>query len=963
MGTFSDLNSGGGGGSYRQLNGPAPAPKPAPQSAAAGGDARKSADYAKLMASAKQTNDATNATLGKMGWLGQRAAQAYDQAQGAISSLPFAGDLLGLGAKGIAMANNAVAGATGGQTINSDAAYAAAKDSFGKQRAQAYARHPLTTGATSLAGMIAAPAAAGTKAAGLLAKVGEAAPAVADAAAAVGNVANKVAPAGSLARSALSGGLLGGLYGAGEGEGADRLRNAGAGALYGGLLGGGLHLAAPFVGALAGAGQDAARGVGKFFSKPFGAEVADLGPTPADLEQARAAAANLAARTGLKTPEAFAARAAEKFGDKPASAAEVIGRTGVTQLGAVGRRAGDTAQNLEDLLRARAGGASERIAGDFTKDLGVSPEASAGNIDSIVEQGQKAAGDLYTKALAGEGGITNTALEEIQQRPIVQEAMKAVQRSAANRGKLAQGLTMGRVEVPEAAQGVSPQAAPDIGRTPIAPTAEPPVLPAAPEVKVPRGPAEQPSQGPSLLTFLRNRGLGIDSAEPEAGDIAGRGMRISLREGGGKLDDHALAAADAGYFPELNGQRPTIPQLLDAMDQEARGAKRYAASAEPGAQGRFDARMAAEAQNRALESEQAGRQADSDAAFRQQQSADQMSQADWDKFMGEVGPNPDDWRSLATGTEAPQGGGTGVNAPRYEPALQEAPTAASWDAVKKKLGQLVERDPAGRAVTSGAVGDKNADLIAADRALTGALAGDEQGAGGALPPEYRQALDVSGDYLGQRAAFDRLSGKLTQSDTRTFGKLWKSLKTPAEQDAGRAALAHDVRRMADAGLLRGGKFSTPGIQGKLELAFGGKGNTAAFLRKMDQEASLARTGGQMMPGNGSGTAGWQNALQGDTETPLSEAAIEAAGHTATGNAIGGVKTLAKAYAQKVGAYGKTAGMPVHVLNEYGRLLALSPEEFATFLQGRDPQTFRVIGDLPGRLGAALSTHFTQAADQ
>src|SRR6516165_10787492 len=122
MGVYSDLDSGqGGGGSFRQMDGQSPAPKPK----APGGDPRKSQDYADMMAAAKRTNDATDATLNNMGWLGKRAAQAYDQGVGALSGLPFAGDIAGFGAKGGAIASNAISGLTGGREIDPDAAFAA----------------------------------------------------------------------------------------------------------------------------------------------------------------------------------------------------------------------------------------------------------------------------------------------------------------------------------------------------------------------------------------------------------------------------------------------------------------------------------------------------------------------------------------------------------------------------------------------------------------------------------------------------------------------------------------------------------------------------------------------------------------------------------------------------------------------------------------------------------------------
>jgi len=87
--------------------------------------------------------------------------------------------------------------------------------------------------------------------------------------------------------------------------------------------------------------------------------------------------------------------------------------------------------------------------------------------------------------------------------------------------------------------------------------------------------------GPSLLEFLAKRGgvrdPGGDLAAMDAGlwHQGKPGMRKLLNDAGESMDDAALAAWEAGYFPDL-GERPDINSLLDAMGEELRGTPRHA---------------------------------------------------------------------------------------------------------------------------------------------------------------------------------------------------------------------------------------------------------------------------------------------------------------------------------------------------------------------------------------------------
>lgn len=85
--------------------------------------------------------------------------------------------------------------------------------------------------------------------------------------------------------------------------------------------------------------------------------------------------------------------------------------------------------------------------------------------------------------------------------------------------------------------------------------------------------------GPSLVEFLRERGIVDDGGELGSMD-ADKGLapfqRRLINEEGVSLDDAALFATEAGYFPDLGTDgRADINQLLEAVDAELRGSPVY----------------------------------------------------------------------------------------------------------------------------------------------------------------------------------------------------------------------------------------------------------------------------------------------------------------------------------------------------------------------------------------------------
>lgn len=86
---------------------------------------------------------------------------------------------------------------------------------------------------------------------------------------------------------------------------------------------------------------------------------------------------------------------------------------------------------------------------------------------------------------------------------------------------------------------------------------------------------EKENKGDSLITFIIKRG-GLKDVGGELKNMDAQKQRIGLinNKSGNSFDDIALAAWEHGYFPS-HSERPTINDLLEAIDAELFGKKRY----------------------------------------------------------------------------------------------------------------------------------------------------------------------------------------------------------------------------------------------------------------------------------------------------------------------------------------------------------------------------------------------------
>lgn len=99
------------------------------------------------------------------------------------------------------------------------------------------------------------------------------------------------------------------------------------------------------------------------------------------------------------------------------------------------------------------------------------------------------------------------------------------------------------------------------------------------EIRGDKLPKQQEAFGNTLLEFARKRGIKDDRGDLAAMDVdiaKMPGMRNLMREDGQSIDDVALAAQEAGFFDELEEERVTINQFLDAVADELKGQPKFA---------------------------------------------------------------------------------------------------------------------------------------------------------------------------------------------------------------------------------------------------------------------------------------------------------------------------------------------------------------------------------------------------
>lgn len=114
--------------------------------------------------------------------------------------------------------------------------------------------------------------------------------------------------------------------------------------------------------------------------------------------------------------------------------AEALGQPGKAALAALARRPGATGDALNAEVATRQLGRPSRLLDAFAQASGVSPEAAAGDIQTLVKSGRAAAAPLYEEAYAA-GPMDSPALRELMARPSVKKALRNAVSIAAEEGR------------------------------------------------------------------------------------------------------------------------------------------------------------------------------------------------------------------------------------------------------------------------------------------------------------------------------------------------------------------------------------------------------------------------------------------------------------------------------------------------------------------------------------------------
>jgi hypothetical protein len=279
--------------------------------------------------------------------------------------------------------------------------------------------------------------------------------------------------------------------------------------------------------------------------------------------------------------------------------------------------------------------------------------------------------------------------------------------------------------------------------------------------------------------------------------------------------------------------------------------------------------------------------------------------------------------SMLNAGENPEAHGlvvTGANeAGLPETVTMKAPTAVTWDRIKKAVADQVERHPITNKPLPNSASAGNRDVAVASRDLTGALR--------EAIPGYGDALDASGDYLSHAAAFDRVKGAVfkTQTTAADFAKMWSGFSS-SQAEAARASIANDFHQLAQIGRLKPQLFNTPSVRAKLTAAFG-PDKTQVLVNRVEQEALLAK-GQRMTPGSNSTTG--ESAFAGEEQDQAHGLIARGAVRALTGDAHGAVRDLGRTVVSGMLAPVRGAATPLAeaARNEVGRLLQLRPSELA-----------------------------------
>lgn len=247
---------------------------------------------------------------------------------------------------------------------------------------------------------------------------------------------------------------------------------------------------------------------------------------------------------------------------------------------ALSRLPGPTRPLVRDVAVPRQTGQGERIQTAITRDLG--PVANVREAsEGLIKTAQAKAGPFYEKAYAAPGfDRVYPQIESMLDRPSMKGAISRAFRIAQEEGR--DPTALGFIVKENGDIGLVPQT----GRYSSAPVMDPRADLSRETVRGANG-SEFQKVGPTdLVGWLRRNGgiqdqggdlshMGLNNAPRRGMDHVGQEHRFGplVADSGMNLDDAAVRAWEAGYFPELN-DRPSVNEFLDAVRSTHEGRAR-----------------------------------------------------------------------------------------------------------------------------------------------------------------------------------------------------------------------------------------------------------------------------------------------------------------------------------------------------------------------------------------------------
>lgn len=237
-------------------------------------------------------------------------------------------------------------------------------------------------------------------------------------------------------RAAAVGAGYGAAAGAGSADGglADRARGAATGAATGAVVGAAVPAGTRAVTALPGVARRAGSAMTETIDtvRRRGAPPTARAATPQATTRAEGYVREIARRAG--TDADTVARNPAYVAGKPVTGAELIGRQGVSQMTALGRRPGQTGDALDAALTERASGAPERVLGELETAAGIDSATAADDFAAQAARLREQASPLYDEAYAV-GAVDSPRLQVLVSRPSMRRALSRAMRIAEEEGR------------------------------------------------------------------------------------------------------------------------------------------------------------------------------------------------------------------------------------------------------------------------------------------------------------------------------------------------------------------------------------------------------------------------------------------------------------------------------------------------------------------------------------------------